>query len=200
MSRTTEKQQKILKAAKKLFLKQGFSATSMDQIVLTANVSKKTLYHHFPDKTRLFQHVLKQHFQDTMAVQVALFDDKKTLSDNLKYFCQQFLDFLLQPQTVTLFRLLIAESNRFPALTQALVVDGHGPYTQHLIAYLTKQTELGYLKISKIDLAAYQLVGMIKEYNFWLKLFGIKKDLSKNEMEDSIAKSVALFLSYYQGK
>ena len=66
MSRTLEKQSAILKAAKTLFLQKGFQTTSMDEITALAEVSKRTVYHHFPDKVTLFKAVIKLHWDEIM--------------------------------------------------------------------------------------------------------------------------------------
>src|SRR5215475_4527475 len=44
----------VLKAALRLFLEQGFGATSMDAIARAAGVSKATLYAHVKSKEELF--------------------------------------------------------------------------------------------------------------------------------------------------
>src|SRR5579863_4183001 len=44
----------VLKAALRLFLEQGFGATSMDAIAREAGVSKATLYAHVKSKEELF--------------------------------------------------------------------------------------------------------------------------------------------------
>ena len=48
--KSQEKQQQILTSAACLFLKQGFSNTSMDLIANEADVSKQTVYSHFKNK------------------------------------------------------------------------------------------------------------------------------------------------------
>ncbi|HHO56692.1 MAG TPA: TetR/AcrR family transcriptional regulator [Trueperaceae bacterium] len=44
---------KILKAARQLFIKQGFAASSVRQIAETAKIGKATIYHHFADKEEI---------------------------------------------------------------------------------------------------------------------------------------------------
>ena len=48
------KPQQILDAARALFLKDGFSATSMDAVAKAAGVSKATVYAHYKSKEELF--------------------------------------------------------------------------------------------------------------------------------------------------
>lgn len=41
---------KILQVARRLFVQQGYTATSMRQVAEQAGIGKATIYHHFPDK------------------------------------------------------------------------------------------------------------------------------------------------------
>lgn len=50
-----ETRQQILQAALKRFADNGYAATSVQQIVDDAKVSKPALYYHFADKARLFE-------------------------------------------------------------------------------------------------------------------------------------------------
>ena len=44
----------MVKAAEKLFFKNGYESTTMDQIALKAEYSKATLYNHFKSKEQIF--------------------------------------------------------------------------------------------------------------------------------------------------
>jgi AcrR family transcriptional regulator len=46
----TETYDKILQTARRLFVQQGYTATSMRQVAEQAGIGKATIYHHFPDK------------------------------------------------------------------------------------------------------------------------------------------------------
>lgn len=47
--------QNILKAAKALFVRQGFAATSMSQIAKKANINQSLIHHHFENKENLWR-------------------------------------------------------------------------------------------------------------------------------------------------
>lgn len=51
---TDRKRDAIVEAATNLFQTLGFDGASMDRVAETANVSKRTLYNHFPSKEELF--------------------------------------------------------------------------------------------------------------------------------------------------
>lgn len=48
---------RILQAARKLFVKQGFAATSISQIAKKANINQSLIYHHFGSKQQLWKAV-----------------------------------------------------------------------------------------------------------------------------------------------
>lgn len=51
---------RLLGAARELFLAQGFAATSTPAVVQAAGVTRGALYHHFADKTALFAAVVER--------------------------------------------------------------------------------------------------------------------------------------------
>ncbi len=51
---------RLLVAARELFLAQGFAATSTPAVVQAAGVTRGALYHHFADKTALFAAVVER--------------------------------------------------------------------------------------------------------------------------------------------
>jgi AcrR family transcriptional regulator len=48
--RTGDTREKILQVAAKLFIRQGYTATSVSRIAGETGIGKATVYHHFPDK------------------------------------------------------------------------------------------------------------------------------------------------------
>ncbi|MHB8235781.1 MAG: TetR/AcrR family transcriptional regulator, partial [Solirubrobacteraceae bacterium] len=52
--------QALLDAARELFGRQGYAATSLDQVVAAAKVTKGALYHHYAGKQELFAAVYEQ--------------------------------------------------------------------------------------------------------------------------------------------
>lgn len=61
-----EKKRTLLKAAKKVFIKNGYIHTTMQDIMDEANVSRGTLYNYFDNIDHIFMEVLKVDDQDTI--------------------------------------------------------------------------------------------------------------------------------------
>lgn len=60
--------QQILRAALKRFANCGYAATSVQQIVSDAKVSKPALYYYFPDKAGLFQALVNEAHDERLRV------------------------------------------------------------------------------------------------------------------------------------
>ena len=57
--RRTDTKQRLYEAAVELIAEQGFSATTVDDIALRANVAKGTVYYNFASKSALFEELLR---------------------------------------------------------------------------------------------------------------------------------------------
>ncbi len=67
----------ILQVARRLFIQQGYTATSIRQIAEEAGIGKATIYHHFPDK----QAVILALLQKTTDLQISLMDTVRAETD-----------------------------------------------------------------------------------------------------------------------
>lgn len=54
-----EDSEKILNAAREIFMKEGFYKTSMDELARSMSMSKKTIYKHFPSKEVLVEKIIE---------------------------------------------------------------------------------------------------------------------------------------------
>ena len=51
---------RILQTARRLFVQQGYTATSMRQVAEQTGIGKATIYHHFPDKQAIVKALLEE--------------------------------------------------------------------------------------------------------------------------------------------
>lgn len=71
MARGSETRSKILDVAQDAVLAKGFQATSIDEIVANAEITKSGFFYHFKDKNALARALIDRHVE----VEDALFDD-----------------------------------------------------------------------------------------------------------------------------
>src|SRR5688572_30581213 len=110
-----KKHQSIVSAAIRVFVKNGFGATTMDKIAETAGLSKVTVYNHFKDKRQLFQEVMMIHCQQ-LAENTPLieFSPASTPKKLLNNFGHALVGVLLDKKSIALMRVVIFETGQFP--------------------------------------------------------------------------------------
>ncbi|HEX2285808.1 MAG TPA: helix-turn-helix domain-containing protein [Mycobacterium sp.] len=87
----------LVDAARELFARDGYDATSLDTVAAHAGVTKGAVYHHFDGKRQLFEAVFSREVE-RMAVPLAeAYGRKKDPWDAFKAGCQAFVDECLDP-------------------------------------------------------------------------------------------------------
>jgi AcrR family transcriptional regulator len=86
---------KILAASRALFVKNGFSATSISEIAKKAKINQSLIYHHFGDKEALWKAVKKEILLEQTASEELRLDAAKGLKYFLKQAIQNRYDFYM---------------------------------------------------------------------------------------------------------
>jgi AcrR family transcriptional regulator len=98
--RTEATRGRLISTARRLFAEKGFAATSTEEILSEAAVSRGALYHHFPSKTDLFQAAFEQ-VEDEVTGQVLQAATKDGETDPMRILqvgFGAFLDQCLNPE------------------------------------------------------------------------------------------------------
>ncbi|MGH7122001.1 MAG: TetR/AcrR family transcriptional regulator [Acetobacteraceae bacterium] len=111
---------RILDVAKGLFFRQGFAATSMEQVAATARISKRTLYARFHDKAALFRGVVDRQVSGWRGHFEAEASAPGSLPAALLQAANGILSVALEPEALALHRIVVAEAERFPELARTL--------------------------------------------------------------------------------
>jgi AcrR family transcriptional regulator len=185
----------ILDAAIAVFLEQGFSNASMAQVAARAHASKETIYNHFGSKEQLFTEMV-----EAMARRVTADYDLSDVRDpraSLVAFGRALLDLVLDPDTIALYRVLIAEVPRMPELGPTF--DAHGPRLtrERLADYLTRATAAGTLACEDAELSARLLLSMLVGVHLQRALIGVGPGLPPEARKRWVESGVDLFLARY---
>jgi AcrR family transcriptional regulator len=120
--RVQQTRERLRSAAHRLFLQQGYLATSIDAILAEAGVSsKETLYRHYANKEALLVDVLSHLTlsQPGFAEKLAALPtphDLPSLHQVLTQLSREILSMMSQPGYLPLVRMIIVEAPRFPQL------------------------------------------------------------------------------------
>lgn len=146
--RSGRKHETILAAAQQVFLAEGYSGASMDDITHRAGVSKQTVYAHFGAKETLFVEVVRTM---TGAVSTSVHDVETAppapgqVGAWLEDYAVRQLQAVLAAPVLQLRRLVISEVERFPDLARALWEEGPRRAMANLTRHMAQLTEAGHL-------------------------------------------------------
>jgi AcrR family transcriptional regulator len=87
----------LVDAARELFAKDGYAATSLDAVAATALVTKGAVYHHFQGKQQLFEAVFAREVDRLCTVMPAVYATKRDPWDAFEACCRAFLEECLEP-------------------------------------------------------------------------------------------------------
>jgi AcrR family transcriptional regulator len=122
-----ERRAAIVAIASDVFLSQGYAAASMSEIAARVGGSKATLYNYFPSKEELFAAVVTARCEQIQTIVADVESEGVDIRTSLKHLGEGFLKLILTDEAIATYRLVVAESGRFPELGRAFY--GAGPRT-----------------------------------------------------------------------
>jgi TetR/AcrR family transcriptional repressor of mexJK operon len=196
---TGEKRELILKAAQKLFVTQGYSDVSMDALALAVPVSKRTLYNHFSDKKALFTAVMTRRCQFMAdSIKEILVKDEQNVEQTLTVCGRHFLDVVLHPDAINIYRTAITQAPHFPDMGKLFYESGPKRsmkiLAEYLGSYLTTLDSRGILHVPDSMRAAGVFFSMLVGRMQMRILLGVDKRIGRKEIEDHIGYVVQVFL------
>lgn len=190
-----KKRQQILTAAEQMFKEYGYAGTSMDKVAEVAEVSKRTVYNHFPSKEELFNAIVLTHLRHLKQVDDQPFDASVAIDEQLKALAWHQIRTFTQPEFVDASRMFFIEMLRDAELAQQLMANAEG-IEQGLTDWMQQANDAGMLTLSDSLFAARQFLYQIKSFAYYPMLYG-NVTLSEQELCYIVDQTVAMFLSHY---
>ena len=202
--RTARKRRAILQAATTLFLREGYLATSMDQIAAAASVSKQTVYKQFAGKQSLFREIVTStvmEISDPVADQVASLSGSTDLAADLRDLARALLAQVIQPRVMQLRRLVIGEAGRFPELGRQFYDRGPGRTMAALAAAFGDLAARGALRAADARMAAEHFNWLVMSTPLnRVMLCGDDQQPAPAELDRYADAAVATFLAAYAAR
>jgi TetR/AcrR family transcriptional repressor of mexJK operon len=118
--RMAETRAAILRAARPIMLRDGLGGTTLDRVAAEGGIAKMTLYRHFPSKEALFEGLviamcesIREGLENAASAAI-----DKPIADRLADELRAFMSALIEPDTLALYRLIVADGWRFPELSR----------------------------------------------------------------------------------
>lgn len=186
----------VLEGARTVFLRDGFSAANVDDIAREAGVSKATLYSYFPDKRVLFSEMMRLECLLQAETAIAEINLDRPIAEVLLDAARHAIDLMTSDFSLRIFRICVAEAERFPELGAAFYESGPMMAQQQLMLHLGAVVASGDLQIDDLQIAADQFTQLCKVWLFDRMLFTAQTATPSER--DRVAKAaVRMFLAAY---
>jgi len=195
--RKGRKYDQVLAGARQVFLTDGFEGASVDQIARVSEVSKATLYSYFPDKKLLFMEVASVECQRQADQAMSDIDLARPPREVLGQVGRHYLGFILSDFGQRIFRICVAESDRFPELGRKFYASGPELFRERMGNYLYQAQERGEVRIGDFNLASDQFAELCKADLWPRMIFGVLDQASPQTISRVIDGAVETFMARY---
>lgn len=184
----------IVDTATRLFIEQGYAATSIEQIASAAGSGKQTLYRRFASKEGLFTEVINRQGQRLVDLAVTTGETVDNPVAALKDSCRMLFDFVLAPDMIRLQRILVAEIPRFPNLGETVLENCMRPFKDMLNRLLSAASQAGAIRMANLDLTHHLMIGLMTGWPVQQALLGQPAFAADADRDAYFEAAWALFL------
>lgn len=184
----------ILEVAQQSFFELGYAATTMSGIAARLGGSKATLWHHFPCKEELFAAVVDRATAEFQARIAQALVPGGPIEDGLRRFALHFIARVHSPEAVSLYRLVIAQSRRFPEMARIFFDRAPRRTRETLVGYLAGYPAM----LADPDLAARQFMALCVGGLQQEMLLGVAEPAGEAQIAEEAEQAVVMFLAAYR--
>src|SRR5712671_3642837 len=164
-----EPRQEILRAAARLFQKQGYDATSMNDVAAALKLSKGGLYHHFQSKDEILFHIMSHAMDITEERVINAARRLEGTEERLRTLIRLHIEVVLSPEDREI-TVMLHENHPLPPALRRQINSRKKDYlhfVEHLIADVQRKRNSRSTVTPRA--AALALVGMINWIYQWYK-------------------------------
>jgi AcrR family transcriptional regulator len=182
----TQTRAALVAAARRLFGRDGFAATSVEDIAREARVTTGALYHHFATKTALFESVFEQ-------VHVGMLEASATAAagapdevESLARGFEAFLDAVLEPDVQ---QIIITDAPAVLGLARFTELDERYAFSA-IVGALQSAAAAGKLRVDDAETLARLLLGALTRGGML-----VASSLEPRQTRDNVAETLRVMLA-----
>ncbi len=138
-----ERRETILQIAHAAFLEDGYASTSMSGIAAKVGGSKATLYNYFSSKEELFAAVIAERCRDFHEMLYDADLESHDFRKALTTLGERAVRWMLRDDSIATYRLITAETGRFPELGRVFYLAGPQKGKEMLAEFFGRAAENG---------------------------------------------------------
>ena len=184
----------ILDAATKAFLANGFNATTMTEIAMTAAVTKRTLYKYYSSKDDIFNEIV-----DNLLDQLAQIDfqtitaSDRSIEKKISVFSKAIVDVYVSPAFVNLSKLAFSEFLNGRSLSSHQM-EKYAQFENSVHRFLIGiSQESGVAFAFSVEFLSEQLLSMLKGAFLYPKIFNMK-EIDEKDIAQKIGEIEEFFI------
>ena len=131
---------KILEAAKTVFIQKGMDGARMQEIANEAGINKALLHYYFRTKQKLFEAIFSKVFNQIFPDIRSLIFSDKPFEERLSAFVERYIDLLLKNPFLPAF--ILKEINRDPDFL-ASIIKKQGINPEEMLQMIEREMEAG---------------------------------------------------------
>jgi TetR/AcrR family transcriptional regulator len=145
-------EEKILVAAKKVFISKGMAGARMQDIADEAGINKALLHYYFRSKEKLFEVIFREAAQKLFPKINSIFESDNPLFEKIEHFCEEYITVMSENPYLPLF--VLNEINQNPEnFINKIWGKQNFPKPQKFLAQIEKEVKKGTIrKISPLHL------------------------------------------------
>ena len=190
----------ILEAAKKVFLEQGYDASSTDLIASTAGVSKATVYKRFKSKEALLialiDHEIRTILPETLWQPGS---GNLDIEASLRQIAETYLAIFLTKAGAGLHRLILGQALRHPEIGRMFYAAGPQRTHAQVAAFRKAAVEKDLLVVPDVPIAATQFLSLVRGELTLNSTFSLPFP-PKEAVDALVDSSIRMFLAAYGRK
>ncbi len=177
--RKAERPKEILEAAFTEFSRNGYAATTLEQIAEQAGVTKGTIYVYFENKEHLFISMVREITKASFDAVQAMFETHEgSTADLLRMqFSFMYQHLVEDRRRREVVRMLIADAPRFPELADRYYAEILQPCMDRLKQAIQRGIDRGEIRKSSIVDCPHVVMAPIALVDLWMMMFEDRQPL-----------------------
>ncbi|MGA2288962.1 TetR/AcrR family transcriptional regulator [Bradyrhizobium sp.] len=184
----------IYEAALHEFARLGYAATSMEAVARRAGVSTRTLYRLVPNKAALFDGMVTDRLDHTLASVDLHAIDHADIEQALDAALTACAELTLDEEVIAVQRMVLQEAGKASDIAGTFYRNGIQRIAAALADWLRVQQTRGLIELDDIDEAAGMLLGMVASAPRRAAMFGGVPLPSRSQIKARVRRCAALFL------
>ncbi len=158
VSKDASAQEKILVAAKKVFLVKGMSGARMQDIADEAGINKALLHYYFRNKEQLFKVIFKEAADKLFPKINSIFESDSSLFEKIEHFTGEYITVMMENPYLPLF--VLNEINNDPHYFIQKIWGKNKPRPEKFLQQIEKEVKKGAIKKISPDQLLMNLISL----------------------------------------